>query len=231
MYFVLFFLSWQQGVAIPGLGTFTFSQVKLDVGNNKFLLLQRPVFVLQEKFVQTHALQQNRHNTVPGSASTGTGTSTNSITGTSACTVASTGTSIISSDSSLTSAITSSSIITSTSIVYSTIIACTTVSPSTYTSTSTSIVTGISSSVSTNTNIVISTSTNIVTSTCILVLVPVPVLLPLPVLFTCFRTVHHATSLYIYEYVAIPYATYFDTIHNTTQYLMLPTMSGITSFL
>lgn len=56
----------QKGVAIPGLGTFTFSQVKLDVGNNKFLLLQRPVFVLQEKFVQTHALQQNRHNTVPG---------------------------------------------------------------------------------------------------------------------------------------------------------------------
>ncbi|KAM5180386.1 coiled-coil domain-containing protein 81 [Mantella aurantiaca] len=50
----------QKGVQIPGLGTFTLSRHKLDVGNNKFILVQRPVFLLSEKFAQTHGLKYNK---------------------------------------------------------------------------------------------------------------------------------------------------------------------------
>lgn len=52
----------QKGVNIPGLGTFTFSQKKLDVGNNKYILIQRPVFSLSEKFAQTHGLHTTKHH-------------------------------------------------------------------------------------------------------------------------------------------------------------------------
>uniref|UniRef100_A0A8C8S6F8 Coiled-coil domain containing 81 n=1 Tax=Pelusios castaneus TaxID=367368 RepID=A0A8C8S6F8_9SAUR len=45
------------GVQIPGLGTFSFLRQKLDVGNNKFILLQRPVFLLSEKLAQIHGLK------------------------------------------------------------------------------------------------------------------------------------------------------------------------------
>ncbi|KAJ8003703.1 hypothetical protein DPEC_G00151070 [Dallia pectoralis] len=47
----------QKGVNIPGLGTFTFSRQKLDVGN-KFVLIQRPIFLLSEKLAQAHGLKQ-----------------------------------------------------------------------------------------------------------------------------------------------------------------------------
>lgn len=50
------FMSQTKGVSIPGLGTFTFIQKKTDVGNSKFMLIQRPVFVIAEKFSQTHRL-------------------------------------------------------------------------------------------------------------------------------------------------------------------------------
>ncbi|KAK3699308.1 hypothetical protein QZH41_018418 [Actinostola sp. cb2023] len=53
----------QKGVAIPGLGIFTFSQRKLDVGNNKFILIQRPVFALSEKFAMTHGLTSSKQYT------------------------------------------------------------------------------------------------------------------------------------------------------------------------
>ncbi|XP_013385182.1 coiled-coil domain-containing protein 81 [Lingula anatina] len=52
----------QKAVHLPGLGTFTFTQKKLDIGNNKFILIQRPVFVLSEKFAQTHGLQYTKHH-------------------------------------------------------------------------------------------------------------------------------------------------------------------------
>lgn len=63
--FVEHHMALQKGVNIPGIGTFTFSQKKLDIGNNKFMLIQRPVFVLSEKFAQTHALENPKHFT-PG---------------------------------------------------------------------------------------------------------------------------------------------------------------------
>ncbi|XP_074073163.1 coiled-coil domain-containing protein 81 [Macrotis lagotis] len=53
-------LTLRKGVQIPGFGTFTFVRQRLEVGNNKFILLQRPVFVLAEKFVQMHGLKQNK---------------------------------------------------------------------------------------------------------------------------------------------------------------------------
>uniref|UniRef100_F6QQ57 CCDC81 HU domain-containing protein n=1 Tax=Ciona intestinalis TaxID=7719 RepID=F6QQ57_CIOIN len=53
----------QRGVHVPNLGTFTFTHKKMDIGNNKFILIQRPVFVLSEKFAQTHALQYTKHHT------------------------------------------------------------------------------------------------------------------------------------------------------------------------
>ncbi|XP_071800630.1 coiled-coil domain-containing protein 81-like isoform X2 [Asterias amurensis] len=56
-------MSLQKGVNIPGLGVFTFTQKKLDIGNNKFILIQRPVFVLSEKFAQTHRLNYAKHFT------------------------------------------------------------------------------------------------------------------------------------------------------------------------
>ncbi|KAF5927081.1 hypothetical protein HPG69_018348 [Diceros bicornis minor] len=49
-----------QGVQIPGLGTFTFMRQKLEVGNNKFILIQRPIFIMAEKLVQIHGLKQNK---------------------------------------------------------------------------------------------------------------------------------------------------------------------------
>ncbi|MEE6473057.1 hypothetical protein FKM82_009833 [Ascaphus truei] len=50
----------QKGVNVPGLGTFTLSRQKLDVGNNKFILIQRPVFLLSEKFAQVHGLKYDK---------------------------------------------------------------------------------------------------------------------------------------------------------------------------
>ncbi|CAH1225498.1 CCDC81 [Branchiostoma lanceolatum] len=56
-------MSMQKGVHIAGLGTFTYIHKKLDVGNNKYILIQRPVFLLAEKFAQTHQLEATKHYT------------------------------------------------------------------------------------------------------------------------------------------------------------------------
>ncbi|XP_045197677.2 coiled-coil domain-containing protein 81-like isoform X3 [Mercenaria mercenaria] len=58
-------MSNQKGVQIQSLGTFTFTQKKLDIGNNKFILIQRPVFNISEKLAQSQGLQYVRHH-VPG---------------------------------------------------------------------------------------------------------------------------------------------------------------------
>ncbi|GLD55966.1 coiled-coil domain-containing protein 81 isoform X1 [Lates japonicus] len=49
----------QKGVHLAGLGTFTFSQQKLDIGN-KFTVIQRPIFLLAGKLVQSLGLKQAR---------------------------------------------------------------------------------------------------------------------------------------------------------------------------
>ncbi|OBS68020.1 hypothetical protein A6R68_03440 [Neotoma lepida] len=53
-------LTMHKGVQISGLGTFTFTRQKLEMGNNKFILVQRPVFIMSEKLVQSHGLKQNK---------------------------------------------------------------------------------------------------------------------------------------------------------------------------
>uniref|UniRef100_A0A6J0UYV7 Coiled-coil domain-containing protein 81 n=1 Tax=Pogona vitticeps TaxID=103695 RepID=A0A6J0UYV7_9SAUR len=58
-------LSMNKGVLIPGLGTFSFLRQKLQLGNNKHTLLQRPVFLLSEKLAQIHGLKFNKIHT-PG---------------------------------------------------------------------------------------------------------------------------------------------------------------------
>ncbi|XP_036413216.1 coiled-coil domain-containing protein 81-like [Colossoma macropomum] len=52
-------MTMQKGVCISGLGTFTFSQMKLDVGS-KYVLIQRPVFLLSERLSQSHGLKQTK---------------------------------------------------------------------------------------------------------------------------------------------------------------------------
>uniref|UniRef100_A0A671FCS0 Coiled-coil domain containing 81 n=2 Tax=Rhinolophus ferrumequinum TaxID=59479 RepID=A0A671FCS0_RHIFE len=58
-------LSLYKGVHIPGLGIFTFTRQKLEVGNNKFILILRPMFIMSEKLIQIHGLKQNKAYT-PG---------------------------------------------------------------------------------------------------------------------------------------------------------------------
>ncbi|XP_002822370.2 coiled-coil domain-containing protein 81 isoform X1 [Pongo abelii] len=53
-------LTLHKGVQIPGFGTFTFIRQKFEVGNNKFILIQRPVFIMAEKLMQIHGLKQNK---------------------------------------------------------------------------------------------------------------------------------------------------------------------------
>nr|XP_033806439.1 coiled-coil domain-containing protein 81 isoform X3 [Geotrypetes seraphini] len=50
----------QKGVQISGLGTFTLSRQTLNVGNNRCILIQRPVFLVAEKLVQTHGLKHTK---------------------------------------------------------------------------------------------------------------------------------------------------------------------------
>ncbi|CAH1800322.1 unnamed protein product [Owenia fusiformis] len=52
----------QKGVNVPGLGIFTFTQKKLEIGNNKYILIQRPVFQVSEKFAQTHGLNYTKYH-------------------------------------------------------------------------------------------------------------------------------------------------------------------------
>ncbi|XP_041650656.1 coiled-coil domain-containing protein 81-like [Cheilinus undulatus] len=49
----------QKGVQLAGLGTFTFSQQKLDIGN-RFTMIQRPIFILAGKLIQSLGLKQGR---------------------------------------------------------------------------------------------------------------------------------------------------------------------------
>ena len=55
------FMTSSKGVTIPNFGTFTFTQKKIDIGNNKIILVQRPVFNIAERFAQTHGLNYTKH--------------------------------------------------------------------------------------------------------------------------------------------------------------------------
>jgi len=51
-----------KAVQIQQLGTFTFSSKRLDIGNNKIIIVQRPVFLLSERLAQTHGLTYTKHH-------------------------------------------------------------------------------------------------------------------------------------------------------------------------
>ncbi|CAF1282917.1 unnamed protein product, partial [Didymodactylos carnosus] len=55
------YMKQSKGVSIPGFGTFSFIHKRTDVGNNKYLLVQRPVFAISEKFAQTHGLKFTKY--------------------------------------------------------------------------------------------------------------------------------------------------------------------------
>lgn len=55
------FMTQSKGVIIPSFGTFSFVQKKIDIGNSKYVLVQRPVFAISEKFAQTHALHHAKY--------------------------------------------------------------------------------------------------------------------------------------------------------------------------
>jgi nucleoid DNA-binding protein len=63
--YIFKFMVQSKGVTIPNFGTFTFIQKKIEIGNNKFILAQRPAFVIAEKFSQTHGLSAHKQ-TVSG---------------------------------------------------------------------------------------------------------------------------------------------------------------------
>ena len=46
----------RKAVNFPGLGLFSVLRKKIDVGNNGKLWVQRPIFILSEKFAQTHGI-------------------------------------------------------------------------------------------------------------------------------------------------------------------------------
>lgn len=55
-------MSQSRGVNIPNFGTFSFVQKKLDIGGqNRYVLIQRPVFSIAEKFAQTHGLAFHKY--------------------------------------------------------------------------------------------------------------------------------------------------------------------------
>lgn len=50
----------KRGVVVPGFGTFTYVERRLDIGNQKELVKLRPYLALSERFVQTHAIRHER---------------------------------------------------------------------------------------------------------------------------------------------------------------------------
>lgn len=52
----------ERAVQVTQLGTFSFSSKRLDIGNNKFIIVQRPVFLLSERLAQTHGITYTRHH-------------------------------------------------------------------------------------------------------------------------------------------------------------------------
>ena len=50
-------LSRKKGVVLPGFGTFTYVEQRLEIGNNKQLLKLKPSFQMSDKFAKTHNVE------------------------------------------------------------------------------------------------------------------------------------------------------------------------------
>ncbi|KYO19217.1 coiled-coil domain-containing protein 81 [Alligator mississippiensis] len=53
-------LSMDKGANVPGLGIFSLARTKLDLGGNRFIAIQRPVFLLSEKLSRAYGLKQSK---------------------------------------------------------------------------------------------------------------------------------------------------------------------------
>ena len=51
----------RKATLIKDIGTFNFVTKRVEVAQNKFLIIQRPVFVVAEKLVYIHNIQQHQH--------------------------------------------------------------------------------------------------------------------------------------------------------------------------
>jgi nucleoid DNA-binding protein len=55
-YYIRDEMSRKRGVVLPGFGTFTYVEHRIDIGNNKELLKLKPFFLLSDRFAQLHRL-------------------------------------------------------------------------------------------------------------------------------------------------------------------------------
>jgi len=62
--FIIKRLVQRKAVNIHGLGMFSILKRNLDIGNNGKLCIQRPIFVLSEKFAQTHVLRYTKYQSL-----------------------------------------------------------------------------------------------------------------------------------------------------------------------
>ena len=56
-YYIREEMSKKRGLVLPGFGTFTFVEQRLDIGNNKQILKLKPYFILSDKFAKYHAVE------------------------------------------------------------------------------------------------------------------------------------------------------------------------------
>ena len=50
-------MSKKKGIVVPGFGTFTYIEQRLDIGNNKQILKLKPFFILSDKFAKNHMVE------------------------------------------------------------------------------------------------------------------------------------------------------------------------------
>lgn len=55
-------MSKKKGIVMPGFGTFSYIETRLEIGNNKIILKVKPFFTLSEKFAKHHSVEYPKDN-------------------------------------------------------------------------------------------------------------------------------------------------------------------------
>ena len=55
-------MSKKKGIVMPGFGTFSYIETRLEIGNNKIILKVKPFFTLSEKFAKHHSIEYPKDN-------------------------------------------------------------------------------------------------------------------------------------------------------------------------
>jgi len=55
-------MSKKKGIVMPGFGTFSYIETRLEIGNNKIILKVKPFFTLSEKFAKHHSVEYAKDN-------------------------------------------------------------------------------------------------------------------------------------------------------------------------